>query len=76
MTSLRTLSLVAALAALPVATRAEATLDETKTAIATMKKADPGLSKFFGNAAGYAVFPNIGMGGLVIGGAGGSGFLF
>jgi lipid-binding SYLF domain-containing protein len=76
MTSIRTLSLIAAIAALPAVARAEATLEETSKAIAAVKKADPGLSKFFGNAAGYAVFPDIGKGGFIVGGAGGSGFLF
>jgi len=33
-----------------------------------MKKADPGLSKFFDKAAGYAVFPDIGKGGFIVGG--------
>ena len=36
-------------------------------------KADPGLSKFFDNAAGYVVFPGIGKAGLGIGGAHGNG---
>jgi lipid-binding SYLF domain-containing protein len=35
--------------------------------------ADPGLSKFFDNAAGYVVFPGIGKAGLGIGGAHGNG---
>lgn len=79
MISIRKLSLAAtlvALVSLPVLARAEATLEETKKAISAMKKADPGLSKFFGSAAGYAAFPNIGKGGLIVGGAGGSGYLF
>jgi lipid-binding SYLF domain-containing protein len=37
--------------------------------------ADPGLSKFFDNAAGYVVFPGIGKAGLGIGGAHGNGEL-
>jgi lipid-binding SYLF domain-containing protein len=76
MTTIRKLSLVAALVALPLAARAETTLEETSKAIAAMKKADPGLSKFFDKAAGYAVFPEIGKGGFIVGGAGGSGYLF
>ncbi len=35
--------------------------------------ADPGLSKFFDNAAGFVVFPGIGKAGLGIGGAHGNG---
>jgi lipid-binding SYLF domain-containing protein len=76
MTTIRKLSLVAALVALLIAARAEATLEETSKAIAAMEKADPGLSKFFGKAADYAVFPEIGKGGFIVGGAGGSGYLF
>ena len=36
-------------------------------------KADPGMAKFFDNAAGYVVFPGIGKAGLGIGGAHGNG---
>ena len=38
-------------------------------------KADPEMSKFFDNAAGYAVFPAIGKGGFIVGGAHGEGEL-
>ncbi|HQR29634.1 MAG TPA: YSC84-related protein [Anaeromyxobacteraceae bacterium] len=75
----RKLAVAAGLAlavATPVAAHAEATLKETQAAIAALKKADPGLKKFFDKAAGYAVFPDIGKGGFIVGGAGGSGFLF
>lgn len=40
------------------------------------KKTDPGLDNFFARAVGYAVFPNVGKGGLALGGAYGSGVLF
>ena len=40
------------------------------------KKTDPDLDKFFARAAGYAVFPSVGKGGLGLGGAYGSGVLF
>ena len=79
MTTIQKLSLasgLAALVALPSATRAEATVKEADAALAALKKADPSLKKFFGKSAGYAVFPNVAKGGLVIGGAGGSGFLY
>lgn len=36
-------------------------------------QADPGISEFFENAAGYVVFPGIGKAGLGIGGAHGNG---
>ena len=53
-----------------------ALIADAKHTIAVFKKADPGLDKFFQHAAGYAVFPGIGKGGLGIGGAHGDGVLF
>lgn len=44
-------------------------------AILSLKKADPGIDTFFDNAAGYAVFPNVGKGGLIVGGAYGKGLV-
>jgi len=79
MNAVRTLAVAAGLAAslmVPAAARAETTLKEAKDAVATLKRADPALKKFFDKAAGYAVFPSVGKGGLVIGGAGGSGLVF
>jgi len=77
MNAIRKFVLVASLAAvLPVAASAEATVKETDQAIAAIKKADPGMKKFFSKSAGYAVFPNVAKGGLVVGGAGGSGYLY
>jgi lipid-binding SYLF domain-containing protein len=76
----RTMSVVAGLAAvlaMPISARAEdATLKDTQHAVAAIKHADPGQERFFDHAAGYAVFPNVAKGGLVVGGAGGTGFLF
>lgn len=34
---------------------------------------DKGMDKFFGNSYGYVIFPNVGKGGLGIGGASGNG---
>src|SRR5215471_4536693 len=45
-------------------------------AIAEFKKADPGISKFFSSAQGYVVFPSVGKGGMGIGGAHGSGYVY
>lgn len=44
-------------------------------AIVEIKKADPGIQKFFDDAAGYAVFPKVGKGGIGIGGAYGDGLV-
>jgi len=43
-------------------------------AIADFKNADPGMQRFFDNARGFAVFPKVGKGGLIVGGAHGNGF--
>lgn len=39
-------------------------------------KVDPGLKKFFDDSAGYVIFPNVGKGGFIIGGASGNGVLY
>ena len=52
----------------------ELQLDAAK-AILAIKKADPGIQAFFDSAAGYAVFPSVGKGGIVVGGAYGKGLV-
>jgi lipid-binding SYLF domain-containing protein len=79
MNAIRTTTIAAGLAALlafPSAALADATVKEAQSAVTAMKKADPSLKKFFDNSVGYAVFPSVGKGGLVVGGAGGSGIVF
>ena len=79
MRAARKLSIAAGLAAclaMPIGARADATLTEADDAISALRKADPGLKTFLDRAAGYAVFPSVGKGGLVVGGAGGSGIVF
>jgi len=49
---------------------------DARATIQTFKKKDSHIEKFFGSAAGYVVFPTIGKGGFVVGGAGGEGVLF
>jgi lipid-binding SYLF domain-containing protein len=44
--------------------------------IAQFKQADPGLQTFFDSSAGYAVFPSVGKGGLIIGGERGKGLVY
>jgi len=41
---------------------------EATQTIAAFKNADSGLASFFDASAGCAVFPNIGKGGLIVGG--------
>src|SRR4029453_1943040 len=61
---------------------AEDTIDVTKdvkeaqSTIAVFKKTDPGLTRFFDHAVGYAVFPTVVKGAVGIGGASGSGIVF
>ena len=52
----------------------ELQLDVAK-AILAIKRADPGIETFFNNAAGYAAFPSVGKGGIVVGGAYGKGLV-
>ena len=54
----------------------EALRNESQEAIANFKKADTALEKFFNEAAGYAVFPTVGKGGFVVGGAHGKGLVY
>ena len=48
---------------------------EVAAAIVDLKKTDPGMDSWFKSAAGYAVFPSVGKGGLVVGGAYGKGLV-
>lgn len=49
---------------------------EVATAITNFKSSDAALAKWFDTSYGYAVFPSIGKGGLVVGGAAGGGRVF
>jgi lipid-binding SYLF domain-containing protein len=49
---------------------------KVKDAIDLAEKEDPGLKKFFDEAAGYAIFPTVGKGAIGIGGAYGKGELY
>ena len=50
--------------------------DEAANTIAQAKKSDPAMHKFLSDAHGYAVFPTVGKGGLVVGGAYGKGVVY
>jgi lipid-binding SYLF domain-containing protein len=39
-------------------------------------KADSGMNEFFDNSAGYVIFPNVGKGGFIVGGASGNGAVY
>jgi|SRR5437899_2408414 len=66
------------IAVLPVFTvqAAEEDLAECQQGVSDLLKADSGLQKFMDNSTGYAVFPNVGKGGLIVGGAHGKGCVF
>ena len=49
---------------------------DTTAFLAQARETDPTLDRFFDNCAGYAVFPAIGKGGFIVGGAYGRGQLF
>jgi len=49
---------------------------EVDDAIKVFKKADAGLADTFKKAAGYAIFPSVGKGGFIVGGAHGTGQVY
>jgi lipid-binding SYLF domain-containing protein len=61
----------------PKSTEGKAELTgKVQAAINRATKADPGLNKFFKEAAGYAAFPSVGKGAIGVGGAYGRGELY
>jgi lipid-binding SYLF domain-containing protein len=71
-----TAAVLAALCLAPQPVRADVTIPDAEKAVAAMIQADPGLQSFLDKATGYAVFPNVAKGALIVGGAGGSGYVF
>ncbi|TXN37958.1 hypothetical protein FVB32_06615 [Flagellimonas hymeniacidonis] len=51
-------------------------MSDAKKAKKTLLKADARLQRFFDNSAGYVLFPNVGKGGFIIGGASGNGVVY
>lgn len=49
---------------------------DAENAKTTLIEANKDLSKYFKNAAGYVLFPNVGEGGFIIGGASGNGVVY
>jgi lipid-binding SYLF domain-containing protein len=49
---------------------------EATQTISAFKTADSGLATFWNNAAGSAVFPSVGKGGFIVGGAHGKGLVY
>jgi len=51
-------------------------IGDCHTSKAAFVKTDSLMHSLFGNAAGYVIFPNVGKGGIGVGGAAGNGILF
>jgi lipid-binding SYLF domain-containing protein len=68
--------LTLALAVTTTTARAEDLQAKAEEAVQNFKLADPGLSKFFTNSAGYAILPSVGEGGFIIGGQHGDGLVY
>lgn len=75
-----TLAIFSCLSLMSTPARAAEDLNKLKSevsdAINVFKQTDPGIKKLFDTAAGYAVFPRIGKGGFIVGGAGGEGLVY
>lgn len=54
----------------------QALQQSTESSLAKMYQSDPGLHDFVSNAYAYAIFPSVGKGGLIAGGASGRGEVF
>lgn len=51
-------------------------MDDAVKARKALLKADPGMQSFFDDSAGYVIFPNVGKGGFIVGGASGNGVVY
>ena len=51
-------------------------IKDAKKAKEKLMKMEIGLDEFFSTSAGYVIFPNVGKGGLIIGGASGNGVVY
>src|SRR5262245_47881793 len=69
-------SLIAVLTPLALSAADEDLRGDCQQAVSDLLKTDPGLQKFMDNSAGFAVFPNVGKGGLIVGGAHGKGCVY
>jgi lipid-binding SYLF domain-containing protein len=49
---------------------------EAEAAMADFRATDPGIDDFIRRAAGYAIFPSVGKGGFIVGGAHGKGLVY
>ncbi|MDW5290406.1 lipid-binding SYLF domain-containing protein [Formosa sp. PL04] len=51
-------------------------IKESDEAVSTLLKVNPGLRELFNTSAGCVIFPNVGKGGFIVGGASGNGVLY
>ncbi len=51
-------------------------MDDAEKAKTSLLEAAPNLKGFFEDSAGYVIFPNVGKGGFIIGGASGNGVVY
>ncbi|AEM70146.1 hypothetical protein Murru_1102 [Allomuricauda ruestringensis DSM 13258] len=51
-------------------------MKDAQKAKTTLLETSPSLEHFFDNSAGYVIFPNVGKGGFIIGGASGNGVVY
>jgi lipid-binding SYLF domain-containing protein len=56
--------------------KAEQERKAAEETIAKFKEKDPSMERFFDNAWGYAVYPTVGTGALIVGGAHGTGLVY
>ena len=54
----------------------ERIINDSKEAKASFKHADPSMENLFKHSAGYVIFPNVGKGGIGVGGAAGKGAVY
>lgn len=54
----------------------EKTMIDAEDAMKTLIAEDPGIEEMFENSVGYVIFPNVGKGGFVVGGASGHGIVY
>ncbi|MDF0715050.1 lipid-binding SYLF domain-containing protein [Muricauda sp. 334s03] len=51
-------------------------MGDAEKAKTTLLETSPSLKRFFDESAGYVIFPNVGKGGFIIGGASGNGVVY
>ncbi len=51
-------------------------MEDASEAKSMLLNANSGLEEFFENSAGYVIFPNVGKGGFIVGGASGNGVVY